>query len=282
MLDLLPDTSTVIVVSVLVGLFICPIIIVRRVIKQRIEQPYLAPCKAFAGKVSEWFSDCFTKFTEYSKSAALRSRDVTLYPPVLENMDREITGFDGGFYVINDGVVVGQDPPAPVVVAQYIPRAVGCQDLRGHYVVNGRPYYEPCVRSGGRPYVSDSIPSGNRPPHILVVAVSRFDQGHFIGILDGVIDVHLAPFSVMAKDVLRGNRSTRLVLLDRENVVIGSSLGVVDGKENVRYDPPVARLLAALERTRSDEYSDADGAICHVDGTSFNRKSFHVLCYKNP
>jgi hypothetical protein len=281
MLDLQPDMSTVIVVSVLVGLFICLIIVIFG-IKRRIEQPYLAPCKAFAGEVSEWFSDRFTKFTEYSKSAAFRSRDATLFPPVLENMDREIRGFDGGFYVIDEAVVVGQDPPAPVVVAQYTPRAVGCQDLRGHYVVNQRPYYEPCVRTGG-PYVSDSMLSGNRPVHILVVGVSRFDdQGRFIGILDGVIDVHTAPFSAMAKDALRGNRSTRLVLLDREDVVIGSSHGVVDGKENVRYDPAVARLLAALERTRSDEYSDADGAIYHVDGTRFNRKSFHALCYKSP
>ena len=229
---------------------------------------YLVPCARYAAALSEWFEARFKKFEEFARFEGLRKQDPAMQQSVLERIAREVDGFPGGIYAINDDEVS----------AQYTPLARDVPNIAG-YKVTQRPYYEACTEQL-RPIVSDALDSANRHVRILVLAVPRFDDaGQFLGILDGVIDVVRAPFCEMARQALKAGASgmsspkLRLVLIDGLLNVIGASHGTVDGNKNLGGDPLVEGLLSGL--SDDDQYSSADGAVSRVDGTQFK-----VICYR--
>ncbi len=234
------------------------------------ESPYYAPCKKFANLVSEWFTSRFKKFEDFAKTDALRGSDSNMQKAMLERISREVDGFHGGIYIVRDRKVNGQHTP----LAPEVP------DIGG-YVVSSRPYYDECQKKL-RTIASKVFLSANRGVEILVVATPLFNQeGEFIGILDGVVDVIRAPFSDMAKMIVEefgfheSHPKARLILIDTQKVVLGSSHGEVDGTSNVSSDPSVAELWQALSEDRI--FARNNGAACRVAGTSY-----FAICYDMP
>jgi hypothetical protein len=233
------------------------------------EGPFHRVCDLLAVDVADWFKERFEKFEQFTKTDGLRSLDASLQKPVIEQIAHEVSGFPGGIYVINEAKVS----------AQHTPHAVEVPDIGG-YEVTARPYYIDCKRYM-KTITSNAFLSANRDKIILVVATPRFDHNdRFIGILDGVIDIVSAPFSGMAREALKNSGwqgpfdQLRAILIDKYDVLIGSSHGTVDGAASVGGNERVRALRAALGDSQS--YSSADGAISCVEGTPY-----FAVCYRH-
>lgn len=192
-------------------------------------------CKSCAEKISNWFSERISLLQDFAKRSDLRTNK-NLHTEALSAIAARIEGFPGGFYTLDEnGVVIDHWVP-------YYPK----MDIRG-YDASQREYFLECQRLHGA-VVSNAIRSTDRNIDILVVAVPRYqDSGHFIGILDAVVDIPAAPFSALAvsaessidlKDDLGGQ--VLLYFVDGTGKILGSNSGPeILGKSVFQFAPQV-------------------------------------------
>lgn len=224
---------------------------------------HLVLARRYAHAISQWFKERFALLDRFAGHDDFRTNDPKRVSRALKELYRELTEVPGGVYALADsGVVIGQySPDAPTVG-----NIVGFQ-------ARERDYFRMCLHAT-HPVVSNAFQSANRGKEILVLATRRrsAQDSAFIGILDAVVDIDLAPFSRMAAAAKAGAASDRLLLLDANLRVIGSSEGPVDGKSGEAGNPVVAALHGGL-RHRAD-FASPLGAIVAVADTPF----FVVAC----
>lgn len=192
-------------------------------------------CKSYAEKISNWFLERTSLLQAFAKRADLRTNK-NLHTESLLAIAASVDGFPGGFYTLDEnGIVIDHLVP-------HHPK----MDIRG-YDASQREYFLECERLH-RPVVSNAIRSANRNTDILVVAVPRYqDSGHFVGVLDAVVDVASAPFSELAvsaeacieiKEDLEGQ--VLLYFVDGRGVILGSNSALeILGKSVFQFAPQV-------------------------------------------
>jgi hypothetical protein len=232
----------------------------------------LSICQHLADSVSSWFKERFAKLEQFASAAELNAGDATQQKQYLETIAPQLESFTGGLYALD---------VTATVTAQHTPKAPTVPDLRG-YVYTARDYFTEC-RQQLRPIVSNVFTSHNREIEIIVAAAPLFnDRGTFIGILDGVIDIVNSPFSTMARNALRDvvfpnqlkTKAFRLIIIDKNKRIIGSSHGQVDRRSSVAENPVVQRLFNGKADNRS--FTCGEGAIVSIDSTPY-----FVICHEH-
>lgn len=231
----------------------------------------------FARDVSAWFATKFAVLESFAKHEALQTDNVSKIRGVLPDITKELGGLEeafSGVYVLNErNVVIDHkiDHKSDVEI-----------DIRG-WNASARDYCTLCRKKMG-PIVCDSKETSDRrdendhPIKILVLAVPRFNKrSSFIGILDAVVDIHLAPFSKMAVTLL-GTKplpeaprvaAVRLLLIDSTAIVLGTSdLRRRRPRASMDASVEVETLRAGLAADEKDFVCNI-GAIARVDGTPF-------------
>lgn len=181
-------------------------------------QVYETVAVQYARSVEAWVQQRFERLSEASAEPALTENQSLQHVFVLERIALSMPEFRGGVYTLD---------AKGTVLAQSVPAFPEMPDIAG-YEAGHRPYFTDCQRLQ-RPIITDSFTSADRNEEIIVIAVPRYSpEGHFIGILDAVIDISSTPLSPLAAEALAEARvddgqPLRLYLLDREDVVIGTS-----------------------------------------------------------
>jgi len=220
---------------------------------------------AYAHKTSEWFSIRYAQLQLFASEEELKTNSKLRHSKILPRISQEVDGFPGGIYTLNEcGVVICQSTP-------YFPTM---PDITG-YEAGHKEYFLECQRQQ-KPIVCNSFRSANRWENILVVAVPRYSiDGQFIGILDAVVDLCSAPFSILAKEVLqtvppgslKGKR-LNVYLLDNNHIVLGSN------HSKVGKGLGGNRVVEEILNGNTDPAVTGDGATCEVEKTPF-----HVVAY---
>jgi hypothetical protein len=223
----------------------------------------------YASYVSRWFAERFAELEAAASQEELRTNDPAAHEQVVRALAQAVDKYPGGVYTLDEkGVVLYHSTPLKPTM-----HIVG-------FNASEREYFKECS-SRLQPVVCNSFRSADRDKDILVMAVPRRNKaGEFVGILDAVTDIVLAPFSNIADRVVAdlsapteiGGRRLVLLLLDQQSVVLGSNDRKLPGRNLGGHD-----VIVNLDRSQgatSGAQTDGYGAMRQVSGTPFITVAF--------
>jgi hypothetical protein len=202
-------------------------------------QLYIDAAKDYSTRIEEWLELHYARLSEAAASDSLRYDEREAHLDALDRLALSMPEFGGGVYSLDaHGVVIAQSAPA----------YPDLPDIQG-YDAGHREYFVECQRHQ-RPVVTSSFTSADRREEIIVLAVPRRSPaGHFIGILDAVVDVSSTPFSSLATASVPESlieRGLELHLIDARGVVIGTSNPTRIGK-SLDAHPTLQAVRAGTE-----------------------------------
>jgi hypothetical protein len=164
----------------------------------------------YSTKTSQWFEDKFRILENALLDTAFRTSDAAQLKTALDESSIR-NAFSGGVYALDaDGVVQAQATPNHPEIGNL----VGTNFSHREYFIESR--------RRNKTITTNAFLSANRREMIVVVASPRRDQnGNFIGILDGVLDVSTSDLSEIAQQVHdSGKERIELFLLDDAGIVL--------------------------------------------------------------
>lgn len=193
-------------------------------------------------KVSDWFSGWIRILTAIAGWPELQGNDPAEHSTAVVKAASVLWEFRGGAYTLDEeGTILGSFPV----------------DIRGQNYSH-REYFRLCSsrRTG---VVSNSFDSANREHPISVIAVPRTDSnGHYLGILDAVLDIDESPLNSILQTSLPGQpawyENVHVILIDQRRVVIAATLPGLSGRSLGG-----ATLIQLLGESLSGSYELTDG-----------------------
>jgi len=211
----------------------------------------------FKTQIEEWFTNQFERLEETARLPELRSNNLDEHRKTIINLATS-GDFPGGIYTLDS---------KGIVIAQATPNYPNMKPLSGEDY-SGREYFKECQRQMG-PVTTHAFLSGggNRNKQIVVLAVPRTnDNGLFIGILNGVVDLDSSSLTAFAVETVssRQESNVNLFLVDSMGVVLASNI-----KKDVAKPFSNVGVIMRYKSNKLTETDKLDFLVLPVDKTPY-------------